>query len=149
MDILELLKKDHEKVNELFKKIEKTGNKAIKTKQKLLTEITTELKIHTKVEENLFYPKLKEFEETRSIIFESLEEHNLVDHLLEKIEDEDISSEAWSAKITVLKEIVNHHIKEEENELFPRVKKVLPTDDLLELANEVKKLKLKFKKEQK
>ncbi|MEY2420896.1 MAG: hypothetical protein QOI95_963 [Acidimicrobiaceae bacterium] len=135
MDAITLLKNDHKTVNELFRKFEKAGDSAHKTKAKLVEQIIHELAIHAAVEEVAFYPFIKGASETlKDDVLESLEEHHVVKWLLSELEGMSPKDERFDAKVTVLIENVRHHVKEEEEEMFPRVRKMLSRSDLQELG---------------
>jgi hemerythrin superfamily protein len=135
MDAITLLKNDHKTVNELFKKFEKAGDSAHKTKAKLVEQIIHELAIHAAVEEVAFYPFIKgASEHLKDDVLESLEEHHVVKWLLSELEGMNPKDERFDAKVTVLIENVRHHVKEEEEEMFPRVRKMLSRSDLQELG---------------
>ena len=124
MDPFKLLKSDHEKVSELFERIEAASGKA---KSSIFKQIQNELEIHTHVEEAIFYPALRNAEETREITLEAYEEHRVVKDLLAELAAGK-PSDQWDAKLTVLKENVEHHVDEEENDMFGKAKDVLSTE---------------------
>jgi len=123
MDVFQLLKKDHRKVKELFEKLEEKGGE--KTRDKLFKELATDLAVHSKVEETIVYPRLKEFEELSEMVAEAIEEHQVAEQLLEELAGMDEKNEQWEAKLTVLKEMIEHHVEEEEGELFPEAEDLL------------------------
>ncbi|MEY2434728.1 MAG: hypothetical protein QOC92_4453 [Acidimicrobiaceae bacterium] len=136
MDAITLLKNDHKTVNELFKKFEKAGDSAHKTKQKLVEKVIHELAIHAAIEEMAFYPFIKGVnEKLTDDVLESLEEHHVVKWLLSELEGMDPKDERFDAKVTVLIENVRHHVKEEEQEMFPAVRKAVSRSDLEELGD--------------
>ena len=141
MDIITLLKKDHKVVNELFSIIAKTGEKAYKTKLSIFDKIDQELSLHVEIEETIFYPVIKKFKETKPITMESYEEHALVKQLLSQIKTMHPEEDAWQAKLTVLKELVEHHVEEEETELFPKVKKLISLEEREVLGEKMKAIK--------
>lgn len=134
MNAFELLKQDHKKVSDIFEKLEPTTERAIKTREELFAKLKTELDIHARVEESLLYPALEEAGETRDLTLEAYEEHRLVKRLLTELEAMPKDSEQWTAKLTVLKENVEHHVEEEEGELFKKARKVLSKEQLEELG---------------
>jgi iron-sulfur cluster repair protein YtfE (RIC family) len=134
MNAFELLKKDHEKVSGLFKQLEETTERAVKTREELFAKLKEELDIHARIEETIFYPAIKEAEETHEITLEAIEEHNVVKQLLSELEQLPVSDETWTAKLTVLKENVEHHVEEEEGEMFKDARKVLSTEQVEELG---------------
>jgi hemerythrin superfamily protein len=128
MDAFELLKEDHRKVADLFEKIDETTEKAEKTREELFARVKRELDAHAHVEETLLYPELRKAEETRELTLEAVEEHKVVKELLAELDRLKKGTEQWKAKFTVLKENVEHHVEEEEDELFPDAKKVLDAE---------------------
>lgn len=141
MDAFKLLKKDHEKVAAIMDKIEGTTERALKTREELFTQLKTELDIHAKIEETILYPVLEKAEESRDITLEAFEEHRLVKQLLRELEAEAKDDERWTAKFTVLKENVEHHVEEEEGELFKKARKVLSEEEIEELGTRMEKAK--------
>jgi len=133
MDAFELLKKDHKKVSQLFKQIESASGSA---KARLFTQLKTELDVHAHVEEKFLYPALEHKEPAREITLEAYEEHNVVKDLLAELAAQPISEE-WDAKFTVLKENVEHHVEEEEGELFNKADDVLSEDQIERLGAEM------------
>jgi hypothetical protein len=134
MNAFELLKKDHEKVSGLFKQLEETTERAVKTREELFGKLKQELDIHARIEETIFYPAIKDAEQTHEITLEAIEEHNVVKQLLSELEDMPVDDEKWTAKLTVLKENVEHHVEEEEGEMFKDAQKVLSAEQVEELG---------------
>jgi len=137
MNPFELLKKDHEKVAELMDRLEETGGSAVKTRQDLFRQIQEELEIHAQIEEAIFYPALQVETETEDVTREAYEEHKLVKTLLKQLEQLPKDDMQWAAKFKVLKENVEHHVEEEEGEMFTKARKVLENDELEELGEEM------------
>jgi hemerythrin superfamily protein len=136
-DAIGLLKEDHKKVKALLEALEKTTERAGKRRAVLLRQIKTELTVHTNIEETIFYPAFRDAvakKEDREMYFEALEEHHVVKLVLPEIEATDPTSEPFGAKAKVLKELVTHHAKEEEREMFPEARKVLDKDELQQLG---------------
>lgn len=134
---INVLKEDHRKVRELFAKFGDTSKGAHKTRERLFTDLMTELEIHTQIEEEIFYPALRDAaknDDQRRLYFEATEEHHLVDLILPEAEAAREDEDVFAAKITVLREVVNHHLKEEEEEMFPLVQKLSDDDQLDELG---------------
>ncbi len=144
MNAFELLKQDHKKVSGIFEKLDPTTERAIKTREELFTQLKQELDVHAEVEEQIFYPAIKEAEETREITFEAIEEHNVVKQLLSELDAEPKDTEEWTAKLTVLKENVEHHVEEEETEMFPKAKKVLSDEQVEQLGTQMQEAKTKL-----
>lgn len=139
-DAIALLKQDHEKVRGLLGQFENaTGAR----RQKLLTQIEKELKIHTTIEEEIFYPAYREAarkKEDKKLFFEAVEEHHVVDLVLPGMNDGS-SPEELKAKAKVLKELVEHHAEEEEKEMFPRARKAMDKDELRSLGEMMQRRK--------
>ncbi len=130
MNAFELLKKDHRKVEEIFKQLEPTTERAVKTREELFTKLKQELDIHAHIEETILYPVLKQQAETREITFEGYEEHAVVKDLLKELAASPVDTEEWTAKLKVLKENVEQHVEEEEGEMFPDAQKALSDDEV-------------------
>jgi iron-sulfur cluster repair protein YtfE (RIC family) len=113
MNAFTLLKDDHEKVAGILEKIDETTERATKGREELFTQLKSELDIHTRIEEEILYPTLEEYEETRAISLEAYEEHAVVKQLLEELSSQPKDDEQWTAKFTVLKENIEHHVEEE------------------------------------
>ena len=142
MDALELLKRDHQTVKNLFEQI-KRGKKqqAVKDNKQLFDQIDTELNIHAHIEETVFYPEMRKHDELKDMVQEALEEHQDVKTLLEEIEGLDPASEEYSASLDELIENVEHHIAEEEGEMFPKVRELCDQATLDRLGNELEAAK--------
>ncbi|HEX8651703.1 MAG TPA: hemerythrin domain-containing protein [Pyrinomonadaceae bacterium] len=134
MDAIELLKQDHEKVSGIFEKLEPTTENAVKTREELFAKLKQELDIHARIEEQIFYPAIREAEETHDITLEAYEEHRVVKRLLAELEAMPVGDERWGAKLKVLKENVEHHVEEEEGEMFKGARKVLSEEQIEELG---------------
>lgn len=145
MNAFELLKADHEKVAGIMEKIDQTTERGLKTREDLFTQLKAELDLHAQIEEQVFYPALKEAKETRDITLEAYEEHNLVKQLLAELAAEPKDDEKWTAKFTVLKENVEHHVEEEEDEMFKKARKVLSKEQAEELGERMEEAKRKGK----
>lgn len=141
MNIITLLKSDHKEVTVLFKKLLKS--KTAKIKESIFSKIYKALNMHTEFEEKTFYPALKKTAKTKDLVLESYVEHDLVKVLLSDIQNISAKDELWKAKVTVLQEIIKHHVKEEEQELFPQAKRILDKNQLDIMAKQY----LSFKKE--
>lgn len=140
-DPFEPLREDHRKVAALFEKIEATTERAEKGREKLFAELKELLESHSELEESRVYPVLEEPESTHDLSLEAEEEHRVVKLLLTELGEEDHTTEQWTAKFTVLKENVEHHVKEEEEELFPKALKALGEEALRHLREEINSAK--------
>lgn len=138
MDAITLLKNDHKTVEALFKRFEKAGDRAVKTKRKLVDQIIAELTTHAYIEETVFYPAArKAVPDTASHVLESIEEHHVVVWLLSELAGMDPADERFTAKVTVLIENVRHHVEEEEQDWFPGVRKSMGRKVMQELGEEM------------
>jgi hemerythrin superfamily protein len=134
MNAIDLLKSQHREVEKLFSKCEGAKDKA--TQQRTFETIADKLAVHAAIEEHHFYPAVRE-KRTEDILLESLEEHLAMKRVLADMLEIDSSDETFDAKLKVLKELVEHHVEEEESDLFPKVNKLLNKDDLDALAQEM------------
>lgn len=141
MNAFELLKKDHEKVSGILEKLDATTERGVKTREELFTQLKTELDIHAQIEEQILYPVLKEAKETEDITLEAFEEHAVVKRLLAELEALPKDDETWGAKLTVLKENVEHHVEEEEGEMFKSAREVLSREEIEELGTRLEEAK--------
>ena len=136
MDAITLLKQDHQTVEKLFKRFEKTGDRAFVERRTLVDQMIEELSRHAAIEEQLFYPVSREtVDDVEDDVLESLEEHHVVKWLLSELETLPAEDERFKAKVTVLIENVRHHVEEEENEYFPKVREALGRKDMTELGD--------------
>jgi len=131
MDAFELLKADHKKVAELFDLLETASGKR---KLDVFKRIKSELEIHTHVEETIFYPALEKPEETHDLTLEAYEEHKVVKTLLAELSGAKSANDEWQAKAKVLRENVEHHVEEEENELFDKADDALSDEEIESLG---------------
>jgi hemerythrin superfamily protein len=120
-DAIQLLKADHREVEKLFGQFEKASGEA--RQMRLARKICLELKVHTGIEEEIFYPASREFLKDDEIVNEGLVEHQAAKDLIAQIEGMDASDEMFEAKMSVLQEQIEHHVQEEEKQLFPKLQK--------------------------
>lgn len=136
MDALSLLTADHNRVRGLFarfKTAEESGDTALMTE--LARKIITDLEVHTTIEEEIFYPAVKEAgEELKDTVDEGVEEHHVADTLIAEIKMLTPEDDAWTAKMKVLIESVEHHAEEEEQEMFPGTRKAFDKAALEDLG---------------
>jgi len=133
-----MLKSDHVAVKRLLRELEETGDRATKQRERLVGEIERELKIHAQLEEELFYPtfkKVAEDTEAEDLFYEATEEHHVVDMVLPELKASSVKSPEFSAKSKVLKELIEHHIREEEGEMFAQARRLMTDEQLRELGN--------------
>ncbi|MBD7977230.1 MULTISPECIES: hemerythrin domain-containing protein [Pseudomonas] len=149
MNALDLLKQDHETVRELLDRLEKTTERAVKSRAEMLQKLQLELQIHTTLEEEIFYPAYTQAggKEEAVMAAEAKEEHRTVDSLvLPDLLNTDPGSIPFTGRLKVLKELLEHHIEEEEGELFPQAQKLFDKARLDELGLEMKSRKDELKK---
>ena len=120
-DALTLLRADHKHVSSLFDAYE--GARSTKRKLELAKEICSELKVHTTIEEEIFYPALRRVKGVDDMLDEANVEHAGAKHLLGEIERSSPGDDYYDARIKVLSEYIRHHVKEEQDEIFPKAKK--------------------------
>jgi hemerythrin superfamily protein len=125
MDIYEVLKEDHDEARRLLDALDETGDDEGDKRARRYAEFKIDLMMHQHVEESVFYNSLKDIEETRDDALEAINEHHVVDTLLEELDDMPKEGDEWRAKFGVLKELVEHHMREEEEEFFRTARKVL------------------------
>jgi hemerythrin-like domain-containing protein len=142
MDAIKLLKADHDKVKRLLTELESTTERGLKTRAELFSTIKGELTLHEIVEEEIFYPELKSHPKAKDIVLEAYEEHNVVDRLMKDLEELPVDDEKWGAKAKVMKENIEHHIEEEEGEMFKQARQVFDADELEDLGARMEKRKL-------
>ncbi|HWP46703.1 MAG TPA: hemerythrin domain-containing protein [Candidatus Limnocylindrales bacterium] len=142
INALEMLTSDHDKVKELFREYEAAGDRAYKKKRDIAEKAFMELEVHTMLEEQIFYPAIQEDgnREDRKLVAESIAEHDVVKGLIEELKKLDPEDEQFDAKFKVLIENVEHHIQEEEEEMFPEAQEQLG-EELQHLGIQLKKLK--------
>jgi hemerythrin superfamily protein len=141
-DAIALLRADHATVSALFEQFDKAGDKAQAKKLKLARTICNELKIHTRIEEEIFYPAVESvLPKEKDLLDEAEVEHDGAKKLIAEIDAMQPGDDLFDAKVTVLSEYIKHHVKEEHTEMFPKVKKTKL--DLRELG-----MRLAFRKEE-
>ena len=137
-DAIALLKQDHQKVRQLLKRLQSDGT------EELLSQIENELKVHTQIEEEIFYPAFKDALESQKdehIYYEAMEEHHVVDLVLPEIKNASEGSEEFDAKAKVLKDLVEHHAEEEESQMFPKARRTMGAEQLRELRGQLERRK--------
>jgi hemerythrin superfamily protein len=124
MKATDLLKKQHREVKALFKKMESTDNP--RTRRQLMNEIARNLEGHTLIEEEVFYPAVRglETQKAEEMVLEAYEEHHVVKLVLAELPRVNPEDERFEAKMTVLSELVDHHVQEEEKEMFKLAQKL-------------------------
>lgn len=138
-DILTLIEADHRKVEDLFSEIQQA--KDAKKQQDIFKQIYQELTLHAQVEELVFYPAMREYEQTSVLIEEAEEEHNTVKILLEEMLSIEPSDEKFQTKMRYLLDNVTHHVEEEESEVFDAVRECMDENQIQDLGQEFQKVK--------
>jgi hemerythrin-like domain-containing protein len=139
-DAISLLTQDHREVKRLLNSLDRTTERATSRREKLLKQIETEIKVHTQLEEEIFYPAYRDAvrKSDGHLYYEALEEHHLVDIVLPELNSTKTDSEEFGAKAKVLKDLIDHHAGEEEREMFPKARKAMGSDQLRELGDRMR-----------
>ena len=148
MDAISLLKRDHDKVKSIMKELEPTTERAEKTRTELFATLKTELTVHEIIEEEIFYPTLKQHPRAKEIVLEGYEEHNVVDMVMGELEALPVEDETWGAKAKVMIENIEHHIEEEEGEMFQKARQVFDRQELEDLGKAMEARKMEAMREQ-
>lgn len=133
-----MLKSDHATVKRLLRELNDTTDRAVKERERLVAQIERELKTHAQIEEEVFYPAFKaatEKTDAEDLFYEAAEEHHLVDILLPALVHANPKSPEFEAKAKVLKDLIEHHVKEEENQMFVKARQVFDDEQLRELGD--------------
>ncbi|HEY7526853.1 MAG TPA: hemerythrin domain-containing protein [Candidatus Limnocylindria bacterium] len=147
MDALKLLKEDHDRIKPLLAEIKETTERAEKTRGELFSRIKEELTVHEIIEEEIFYPTLKEHPKAKEIVLEGYEEHDVVNILMGELDGMEPTDERFGPKVTVMAENIEHHIEEEEGEMFEKARQVFDADELEELGDRMAARKASAKQE--
>jgi hemerythrin superfamily protein len=139
VNAIELLKTQHREVEELFEELEGAGENAKKTKERVFKQIADALAVHSEIEEKLFYPESKT-DETEDMLREAVEEHLSVKRVIADLMESGPEDEQFVARCKVLKEQIEHHVEEEEGELFPKVQKASSKEELEDLGNRMEQM---------
>ena len=136
MNALDLMLNDHEALKQL---LEKAGNEEQpEAREQLLGTIRAELAAHEQMEEQVFYPALQKHDEAKDIVLEGVQEHHVADVILDELMAVSADSDVWKAKMKVLKENIEHHIEEEEGEMFEQAEQMLGSQQLEELGTRMR-----------
>ena len=130
MNAITMLEDDHKKMRGLLDQLESTTERGVKTREELFATIKGELTLHETIEEEIFYPALKSHPKAEDIVLEGYEEHHVVDLVMAELEDLPVDDESWGAKAKVMKENVEHHMEEEEGEMFKQARAVFDRREL-------------------
>jgi|SRR5215471_11138648 len=143
-DAVALLKEDHEKMRDLLDELEEAAGKDGESAGQLVETIQNELKVHTTIEEEIFYPAFRDAankKDDSKLYYEAVEEHHVVDMVLPELDADGGGSPEFAAKAKVLKDLVEHHADEEEKEMFPRAKKLFEKEELMSLGERLRQRK--------
>jgi len=149
MNAIELLKADHERVKAILTQLSESTDRGIKKRTDLLAKLEMEITIHTQLEEEILYPAFKEAggKDEAEMYYEAKEEHRTVDALvLPDLKATDPSTPEFAGRVKVVKELLEHHIEEEEKEMFPQANKLLGKAKLNELGAQMEEMKAQYKK---
>jgi hemerythrin-like domain-containing protein len=141
MDALELLRSDHELVKGIVDELEKTTERAEKTREELFGRLRRNLEAHEKIEEEIFYPALEQHPKAKDMVLEGYVEHDVVERLMGELGGLPVDDEMWGPKAQVMIENLRHHIEEEEGELFKKARQVFDKNELEELGEELSRRK--------
>lgn len=134
VDAIALLKDDHDLLRKLLGELDATTERGVKTREELFARVRRELEIHETIEEEILYPALKDHPKAKELVLEAYEEHHVVDLVMSELDGVAFDDETWGAKLTVAKENVEHHIEEEEDEMFSQARQVFDADELEDLG---------------
>jgi hemerythrin-like domain-containing protein len=137
MNALRLLRDDHAKLKKLLAELEDTTERATKTRAELFATIHDELTVHEIIEEEIFYPTLRQHPKAKEIVLEGYEEHGVVDTIMAELESLPTDDETWGPKAKVMIENIRHHIDEEEGEMFEKARQVLEDRELEQLGEQM------------
>ena len=149
MNAIDILKADHERVKTILTQLNDSTERAVKKRAELIAKLEMEITLHTKLEEEILYPAYKKAggKEQEKMYYEAKEEHRTVDALvLPDLKATDPGSVEFSGRAKVVKELLEHHIEEEETEMFPQAKKLLGKEQLDELGAQMESMKASYKK---
>jgi hypothetical protein len=134
MDAIALLKADHDKVKKLLTELESTTERGVKSREQLYTTIRREMTAHEIIEEEIFYPTLKTHPKAVDIVLEGYEEHHVMDLLMGELDELPYDDETWGPKAKVMQENIEHHIEEEESDMFVKARQVFDRAELDDLG---------------
>ncbi len=147
MSRFKILKEDHKQVAKLFDEVLETSERSVKTRENLFIQIKTALNQHALTEEDLLYPILKEINKAEMQTAEAYEEHSLMKTVLKELDTPEKNNDVWLGKMKTLKDVVEHHVEEEEKELFPMAEKLLSKEQLDEIETKIAEYKGRFEQE--
>ena len=146
-EFFQMLKKDHAEVKGILGQLKETKESASKKREELFQKLREELVPHMKAEESAFYPSLMAKKEAREDAMEGMEEHHVSEMVLKELETMQKGEDQWGAKMSVFKELVEHHIKDEESKVFKSAEKALGQDEIQNIMKRFEQEKQKIKKD--
>ena len=148
MEIYQILRNDHKLFKSLLKKLDDTTERSQKERLSLFTKLKEELIPHARAEEKIFYESLKlsEVKEADDLAFEGYEEHGVADRLIKELDKTETHDKRWGALMSVLKESLEHHIEEEEDDMFKKGHKSFDSELAVEMGENFLSLKEKYQK---
>lgn len=142
MNAVDVITADHEKLRELFSSFNELGPRAYKTKKRTADRLVRELVVHSEVEEQVLYPRVREaVPDLADELDEDLEEHHVTEVLLAELDGMEADDDRFDAKMQVLEELVTHHLEEEEQDLLPRVREAMSAQSLDDLGRQLQQAK--------
>ncbi|MDB6047981.1 MAG: hypothetical protein JWR17_727 [Pseudomonas sp.] len=149
MNAIDMLVQDHVRVKDILTQLSESSDRALKKRTELLAKLEMELTIHTELEEQILYPAFKSVggKEQAIMYYEAKEEHRTVDSLvLPDLKVTDPGTPEFAGRVKVVKELLEHHIEEEEEEMFPQCEELLGKEKLEEIGAQMEALKAQLKK---
>jgi hemerythrin-like domain-containing protein len=140
MDALKLLEDDHVTIKKMLAEGEETTERAEKTRTELFERLKSFLEVHERIEEEVLYPALRDNPKAKEIALEGYEEHHVVDEILLELKDTPVDDETWGAKFKVAKENLEHHIEEEEGDMFKKARQIFSDDELERMGQRMKEI---------
>ncbi|HJQ71305.1 MAG TPA: hemerythrin domain-containing protein [Blastocatellia bacterium] len=141
MNAIELLKQDHQEAAGMMDELETADKGSMNTTREMFKQLKDALTLHTQIEEQVFYPALEQHEETRDMVGEAHSEHDEVKEMLAEMSTMSPGSDEFMDKLTELRDSVEHHVEEEENEMFPKAEQVLGQSRLQEMGRQMEQMK--------
>ena len=138
MNAIDFLLKDHRYQEELLEELKNSSTKDIARREDLFEKFRADLIKHVNIEEEIFYPRIKKIQNLEPKVLEALEEHNIIMRLLQELDLKEADDKVWMAKISVLRELTLHHVKEEEEDLFPQVQELASEEYLEEMGTQMR-----------
>ncbi len=137
MDAFEFIKDEHDRMDKTFAKLKETSESDAEKRVTLFEKLKKDLEIHMKIEEAILYPELKDHKKTEDKGYEGIAEHDVGKNILREMDSMPKDNKEWTAKFDVLKESMEHHNKEEEDDLFPAARKVLSQKKIDEMGEKL------------